>query len=128
MVWSEAEIGVALLISSSPILRPVFDRVFKRWISSFRSAGSRTDPSKQGKAGSLATHPAASRRDAKQGNANRDGFPAMEDYELDDVRGPRVAVQTGQKSWCESSSASADESRDSTDKIFVRTEIVQRTR
>ena len=39
ITWAAAEIGVALIISSSPVLRPVFDLVFGRFISSIRSSG-----------------------------------------------------------------------------------------
>ncbi|KAI0595078.1 hypothetical protein F4775DRAFT_571343 [Biscogniauxia sp. FL1348] len=37
ILWTYAEVGVVILVACSPLLRPIFDRVFRRFISSARS-------------------------------------------------------------------------------------------
>ncbi|KAK7446482.1 integral membrane protein [Colletotrichum acutatum] len=140
MVWSSAEMGVALMISSSPILRPVFDRIFGRFISTLRSSADRTNPHAKyyngGKSG--ATGPRTFISASKPHSRGADGFMVMtdseENLEMDNMRGEtdRKALGGRKASRRRSEFGEMQGGRnmrddESTDKIFVRTEILQKT-
>ncbi|KAK1658758.1 hypothetical protein BDP55DRAFT_773114 [Colletotrichum godetiae] len=140
MVWSSAEMGVALMVSSSPILRPVFDRIFGRFISTLRSSADRTDPHakyyKSGKSG--ATGPRTFISASKPHSRGADGFMVMtdseENLEMDDMHRETGTKALGGRKASHRRSEFGEAQGDrvlrddgSTDKIFVRTEIVQKT-
>ncbi|KAF6790390.1 integral membrane protein [Colletotrichum sojae] len=141
MTWSSAEMGVALMVSSSPILRPVFDRVFGRFISTLRSSANRTDPHSKyynGAAKSGATGPRTLISASKHPSRAPDGFMAMSDSDENlemsamDAKGmpARRSKSGGRRSeYGRSDLESGNDGRDdaSTDKIYVRTEIVQQS-
>lgn len=140
MIWASAEVGVALMVSSSPLLRPVFDRIFGRFISTLRSSAGRTDPNSKyhnnGKGGEIGPRTLISA--AKHPSRGTNGFMEMSDFdenlEMGDIQ-HRVKDQiregiTGRRPRSNFGLTSVDGEhvgRDdaSTDKIFVRTEIIQ---
>ncbi|KAI3542584.1 integral membrane protein [Colletotrichum filicis] len=140
MVWSSAEMGVALMVSSSPILRPVFDRIFGRFISTLRSSADRTNPHAKyyngGKSG--ATGPRTFISASKPHSRGAGGFMVMtdseENLEMDDMHketdskvigGRKASHRRSEFGEMQGGRAMRDD--ESTDKIFVRTEIVQKT-
>ncbi|KAF9872095.1 integral membrane protein [Colletotrichum karsti] len=141
MIWASAEVGVALMVSSSPILRPVFDRVFGRFISTLRSSAGRTDPNISyyagGKSGATGPHTLISA--AKHPSRFPGGFMAMSDSDENlemETMGRKGSLQAAKISSgrqrldhvhgeLEGGHVHRDDA--STDKIFVRTEIVQQT-
>ncbi|KXH40966.1 integral membrane protein [Colletotrichum salicis] len=140
MVWSSAEMGVALMVSSSPILRPVFDRIFGRFISTLRSSADRTNPHAKnynsGKSG--ATGPRTLISASKHHSRGADGFMVMtdseENLEMDDMhRKTGTKALGGRKAshrrseFGEAQGGRVLREDESMDKIFVRTEIVQKT-
>ncbi|KAK1471789.1 integral membrane protein [Colletotrichum cuscutae] len=140
MVWSSAEMGVALMVSSSPILRPVFDRIFGRFISTLRSSADRTNPHAKYYNGgnSGATGPRTFISASKPHSRGAGGFMVMtdseENLEMDDMHketdskvigGRKASHKRSEFGEMQGGRAMRDD--ESTDKIFVRTEIVQKT-
>ncbi|TEA15717.1 Satratoxin biosynthesis SC1 cluster protein 4 [Colletotrichum sidae] len=143
MIWTSAEMGVALMVSSSPILRPVFDRVFGRFISTLRSSAGRTDPNSKyysgvgGKSGPTGprTMISAAKHHPPRGAG---GFMAMSDsdenLEMGSIHAKDSALVGRKKSGQRRShydgvdmGGHVPPDDASTDKIFVKTEIVQQT-
>lgn len=84
--WSVAECGVAIIVSSSPLLRPIFDRVFKKFLSvtgSRNRSGRGLKYDRSNRAGS--NH----RFSRPTTNKNPDGFYPMgdSDVELNGING-----------------------------------------
>ncbi|KAL0932859.1 uncharacterized protein CTRU02_211822 [Colletotrichum truncatum] len=140
MIWASAEIGVALMVSSSPVLRPVFDRIFGRFISTLRSSAGRTDPNSKyyngGRSG--VTGPRTLISAARHPSRDPEGFIAMSDsdenFEMNKMEDKGSQHPGRKKSERKHSGyfhggSEGHVTRDaaSTDKIFVRTDIVQQT-
>lgn len=73
-VWSVAEAGVAIIVSSSPLLRPIFDKVFGKFIS-LTGSGSR------------------SRRDNNSGYVNSGNGPMLRSTPAKGLKGSRGFIE-----------------------------------
>ncbi|KAK1762011.1 hypothetical protein QBC33DRAFT_552908 [Phialemonium atrogriseum] len=84
IIWTYAETGVVILVACSPLLRPIFDKIFRRFLSSARGEPPRT------------SHPSLDHLNSSTGRAKirrkrRSGFVTVgeseESLELGDVTG-----------------------------------------
>ncbi|KAK2606944.1 hypothetical protein N8I77_005663 [Diaporthe amygdali] len=90
MTWTTAEAGVAILVASSALLRPVFDKMFHRILS--LSSGKTPGPSNA----SAPYMSSQSRINGKQRREFVNVGDSEESFELE-ARGPRTEIQVGSR-------------------------------
>lgn len=78
VTWTAAETGVVILVACSPLLRPIFDKLFRRFLSSARS---RNQYNNYGTSQNTPHFHSQSHIQSKSKNKTRGGFVTVGDSE-----------------------------------------------